>query len=159
VKADPVLITTLNLGSFPPYGDGTVQSGITAAITAWNVANNPDLPLTGIGATPNVKKTNSDFGENVVSISLTGLGAYNYIFMHWGGPNTDSTYKNPQLYYLNGVNTWTFTAPLNGTQVYGLSFYSLYSPTTSVPDGGATAALLGVGLLALAGLARRQRKA
>jgi hypothetical protein len=40
-----------------------------------------------------------------------------------------------------------------GTQ--GQSHYSLYNPGTSVPDGGATVALLGLGLAALA-LARRK---
>jgi hypothetical protein len=155
LKANPVLITTLNIGAFPPYGDSTVQTGITNAITSWNVTHDPDLPLTGIGPTPNVKV--DSFPNGTISITLSGLGAYNYIFMHWGGPNADSSYNNPQLYYLGGTTNWTFNAPTNNGQTYGLSFYSLYSPTTTnVPDGSTTALMLGLGLLGLGALARRK---
>lgn len=162
-KAVPTLITTLDLAAFPPYGDGTVQTEINDAITAWNAAYDPDLPTTGIGATPNFKATNADFGSNLLSINLT-LGDYNYVFLHWGGPDVDASYANPQLYYIgadSGVTT--FSAPWNTApdpdKQYGLSFYSFYSPRgTGVPDGGATLALLGAGMLGVVALRRRLSK-
>ena len=38
VNAVPLLITTLDLNAFPPYGDDTVQTEINKAIAAWNLA-------------------------------------------------------------------------------------------------------------------------
>jgi len=171
LSATPVLITTLDLNDFPSYGDGNVQIEINQAIAEWNTLYNPDLPTAGVGATPNFKLNT---GGNQLSIDLT-LGSYNYLFMHWGGPNEDLTYFNPQLYYIGGDSgLTTFNAPVNhipghwetkkvkgvDTQVwveaqdkvYGLSFYSFYSPKEppSVPDNGVSVILLGLGLVSLA---------
>lgn len=173
VSATPILITELDLGAFAPYGDAHVGTEIGEAITAYNLAHTPDLPTTGIGSVPNVKVNTGDsapspfptFAANTLSITITG-GYYNYLFLHWGGPDTDIQYKNPQLYYIGGdLGALTFNAPSNfipnrDPKQYGLSFYSLYSPIEqvpppSVPDGGATVALLGMGLTALEGLRRR----
>jgi hypothetical protein len=69
-----------------------------------------------------------------VSVSLTGMGtAYHDAF--------DPT-----------VGSWSFSADQSG------SFFTWSSTTTTVPDSGATAALLGLGLLGLAGAARRFKK-
>lgn len=198
-QATPTLITTLDLSQFPSFGDSQVQSGIQNAITAWNAANDPDLPTTGIGSTPDVKLNQGDvvsgfptFGGDTLAIELPA-GTYNYVFLHWGGPNVDAFYKNPELYYIGGeTGTVNFTAPIYTEQIpaeyftsgpkagqlkkaasevnhqYGLSFYSFYSeipvvppppgnpPPTSLPDSGASLALLSVGVLGLAGLQRRR---
>ena len=49
------------------------------------------------------------------------------------------------------VGKWTFTASQDGT-IFG--FDSINSPAPRVPDGGATLALLGVGILGLGGMRR-----
>ena len=91
------------------------------------------------------------FGTGTLQISLP-MGEYNYLFLHWGGPNVDVFYQNPQLYYIGGeAGSLTFTAPVYSEQIpvvyftsgsragqikkaagvvnhqYGLSFYSFYS--------------------------------
>jgi len=158
VNATPVSIDTLNLAQFPSFGDGNVQSGIQSAITAWNATHDPDLPSTGIGATSDIKLNQAEvvagfptFGTGTLQISLP-MGEYNYLFLHWGGPNVDVFYQNPQLYYIGGeAGSLTFTAPVYSEQIpvvyftsgsragqikkaagvvnhqYGLSFYSFYS--------------------------------
>lgn len=158
-QATPVSITTLDITQFPSYGDENVANGITNAINTWNLTHDP-LPTTGINSTPDFKQTIS---ENVLSLNLS-LGGYNYLFLHWGGPNDDANYKDPELYYIgNDSGLATFNAPFNTAKdkQYGLSFYSLYSPkestpTNSVPDASATVALLGVGLVSIAALNRKK---
>lgn len=191
-NAVPTLITTLNLGHFPSFGDGNVQSGIRSALELWNLSNDPDLPTYGIGATPDVKVEQEDrvtgfpsFAENTLSLTLP-MGDYNYVFLHWGGPDEDETYKNPELYYVGGESGGlVFTAPVrhipavyytSGSKKgqvktpakdksYGLSFYSYYSaiptvPETSlaVPDDGSNAVLMGVGFIGLASVGRWLRR-
>lgn len=161
-QAAPTRITTLDLSKFPSFGDGNVQTGITDAITSWNASHNPDLPTYGIGATPDVKLNQGDsvsgfpsFAANTLSITLP-MGDYNYVFLHWGGPDADADYLNPELYYVGDeTSSVTFNAPVhhvpavyftsgpkNGQiktpaqdKQYGLSFYSFYSfqPVVPVP--------------------------
>lgn len=57
------------------------------------------------------------------------------------------------LFYLGGSGTWTLPSKLEGVQ-QGLSHYVAFG-RTSVPDGGSTIALLGLGLALLA-IARRK---
>jgi hypothetical protein len=165
LKATPVLITTLDISQFPSYGDGNVQTGINNAIAAWNVTHDPDLPTVGVGSTPNLKVGDDAAPLGGLSITLD-LGAYNYVFFHWGGPNADATYKNPQLYYIGGDSgPVTFTAPWNTApdpnKQYGLSFYSFYSPTDrkTVPDNGATLFLVAIGFMCIAATGRLFRPA
>lgn len=187
-NAVPTRITTLDLGKFPSFGDANVQSGIKSALDAWNLTHDPDLPTYDIGAQPNVKQNQGDtatgfpsFGEDRLSLMLP-MGDYNYVFLHWGGPNEDEIYKNPELYYVGGESGGLiFTAPVRHVPAtyytsgprkgqvktpahdkqYGLSFYSFYSavptvpePSLAVPDDGSNAVLLGVGFIGLAGASR-----
>lgn len=155
-KAAPILITELNLGEFPEYGDAHVQSEINKAIVAYNLKPIADLPTSGIGATPDFKLNVPENPEKL-ALTITG-GSYNYIFLHWGGENADATYKNPELYYIGSlVGDWTFDAPFHvhgqdPQKQHGLSFYSLYSPKENVPDGGSTLVLLGASILGFVGL-------
>jgi hypothetical protein len=161
-QATVIKLPTLDINNFPSYGDENVGIEVNKAILTYNAVFNTDLPTSGVGSTPDFKADNSVFGSNLLSIDLT-LGNYNYIFLHWGGPDIDASYKNPELYYIGSdTGTYTFVAPWNtapdpDTQ-YGLSFYSFYSeipPTSNVPDGGATVSLLGLGVIGMTFIGRR----
>lgn len=191
-NAVPTRITSLDIGNFPSFGDGNVRSGIRSAIETWNLSNDPDLPTYGIGAIPDVKVDQEEhvtgfpsFDENTLSLTLP-MGDYNYLFLHWGGPDEDVAYRNPELYYVGGESGGLmFVAPVRHIPAvyytsgpkkgevktpaqdkqYGLSFYSYYSavprvPETSlaVPEDGSNAILLGVGFLGLAGASRWLRR-
>ncbi len=85
------------------------------------------------------------------SIDL-GAGGSLYLFAKYDGPNAGS-----EVWNIQGL-TGTITIPARGLegQKYGLSGWSIWGGTpTSTPDGGATAALLGLGLAGLAGLRAR----
>lgn len=159
--ATVILLPTLNINNFPSYGDENVGVEVNKAIETYNAVFLASLPDYGVGVTPDFKADNSVFGNNLLSIDLT-LGSYNYIFLHWGGPNIDASYKNPQLYYIgDDTGTYTFNAPWNTApdpdKQYGLSFYSFYSeiPRSNVPDGGSTVALLGLSLIGMVAVSRK----
>jgi hypothetical protein len=104
-------------------------------------------------------RSNNDFGPLAPAV-LTGLvngtstsinlgagGTYLYLFAKYDGPNYGS-----EVWYvgdLSGIITIPATA--GG---YGLSGWTLFGSTGSVPDGGTTAMLLGAALGVL-GMARR----
>jgi len=86
-------------------------------------------------------------GANSATIDL-GSNSYLYILGKYDGPNYGS-----EVWYgagLSGVITLPFYG--NGTQ-FGLSHVFVFNGTpTTTPDGGTTAALLGLGLSGLAAL-------
>ena len=161
-QATVIKLPTLDLNNFPSYGDENVGIQVNNAINVYNAVFLASLPDYGVGSTPDFKADNSVFGTNLLSIDLT-LGSYNYVFLHWGGPDIDESYKNPELYYIGSdTGTYTFVAPWNTApdpdKQYGLSFYSFYSevpPTSNVPDGGSTVALLGLGMIGMTVIGRR----
>jgi hypothetical protein len=57
---------------------------------------------------------------------------------------------------LTGVQTIPGDFGLEGENENGLSHWSLYGSSTTVPDGGTTAVLLGLGLVAVSFIARRR---
>src|SRR5882724_1530703 len=75
---------------------------------------------------------------------------FTYLLGKYDGPN-----GGDEVWYVAGL-TGTITIPVNGPGAdgkYGLSHWSLFTPsTTTTPDGGTTAALLGLGLTGLAAL-------
>ena len=89
-------------------------------------------------------------GANSATIDL-GSNSYLYILGKYDGPNYGS-----EVWYgagLTGVITLPFYG--NGSQ-FGLSHVFVYNGTpTTTPDGGTTAALLGMALTGLAGLRAR----
>ena len=91
-----------------------------------------------------------DFGANVTSFNTATLGTFTYLFAHYGGPHSGTSIVW-DISSLRGV----ITIP-SFLGNYGLSGWSLVTPFTpdSVPDGGATIMLLGLGLSAL-GMVRR----
>ena len=85
-------------------------------------------------------------GANSATIDL-GSNSYLYILGKYDGPNYGS-----EVWYgagLSGVITLPFYG--NGTQ-FGLSHVFVFNGTPTTPDGGTTAALLGLGLSGLAAL-------
>jgi hypothetical protein len=81
-------------------------------------------------------------------INLGTAGTYTYLFAKYDGPNYGS-----EVWYVGDLSgTITIPATAGG---YGLSGWTLFRGAGGqVPDGGATAMLLGVALSAL-GMARR----
>jgi VPDSG-CTERM motif len=87
-----------------------------------------------------------------VNVDL-GSGGYLYLFAKYDGPNAGA-----EVWYVNGLSG-VITVPASGTpdkdNKYGLSGWSLWKGGETAPDGGTTAALLGLGLSGLAGLRAR----
>ncbi len=84
------------------------------------------------------------------TVSLGAVGTYTYLFAKYDGPNQGSV-----VWYVGNLGgDQTIPSDWNG---YGLSGWTLFTggpPPGSLPDGGATAMLLGAALGAL-GMARR----
>lgn len=78
-----------------------------------------------------------------------GASGYQYLFAKYDGPNYGS-----EVWYVGGM-TGTITIPATAGG-YGLSGWTLFTPGSgqSVPDGGATAALLGIALGGLGAIRR-----
>jgi hypothetical protein len=82
------------------------------------------------------------------------VSGFDYVLAKYDGPNGGDV-----VWFLGGVG---FDLPSDSSglwsnpagQGYGISHWTAFDPHT-VPDGGATVALLGLGLLGLAGLRRR----
>jgi hypothetical protein len=142
-------------GTLSDFGDGTVFSWLSSDITAYNTLTGFSLPApTELPSGSPFVKISSGFSSSGAN-SITLNGTYDYIFLHWGGQGGGWG----QAYYIGDlIGTFSFNPPPGGNPaVGGLSFYSLYGPTT-VPDGGTTAILLG-GALTVVGLIRRKLKA
>ena len=90
------------------------------------------------------------FGLNGTGTTIDlGTGLYSYLFAKYDGPNAGS-----EVWYVGDLSG-IITIPAVGLagQNYGLSGWTLFGPGgTSTPDGGTTAALLGLGLSGLAAL-------
>jgi hypothetical protein len=81
-----------------------------------------------------------------------GTSTYDWVLAKWG--------NDAAVYYIGNLAAGTdVTLSLGGTGFgtsgHGLSHYILFNGTTSVPDGGSTAALLGSVLFAFGVLRRR----
>jgi len=143
-------------GNPPNQGVSTVQAWLQDLVNAYNAINDPDLPAVAPNPAVDVWMTQRDVTSLVISVS-----GYTYLTVHWGGPQKASGNDHSQAWYLGGnLDSFTLTAPVfvnrkGEAKQYGLSGYRLWNPVR-VPDGGSTLALLGVGLLALAGYARNR---
>lgn len=86
---------------------------------------------------------------NTTTIDLGAGGVYSYLFAKYDGQNDYS-----QVWYIGNLSG-TISIPADGPLGHGLSGWILFGPgVPGVPDGGATAILLGAGLGAV-GMARR----
>lgn len=135
-------------------GAGTVQAWLQSLITAYNAVNEPDLPA--LSATPAVDFSASG---NITELTINVLG-YQYLTVHWGGPQKNPNNDHTQAWYLGGtLEQFQLVAPVFRGKPYGLSGYRLWNevPVTRVPEGGSTLTLLGLALLGLWAAARRSR--
>ena len=145
---------TANFTSPSDQGDGTVFDWLKADVSAYDSTYSASYPTptAGINSAPLFK--DGSIPANTESIAIA-LGAYDYIYLHWGGKGSGSV----QAYYIGGeTGTFTFDAPPGGhPDVGGLSSYSFYGPdiTQPVPDYGSTALMLGAALSGLGLMTRR----
>lgn len=136
-------------------GDTTVADWLATVVSSYNALTPATLPAPG----PQVFRVNQNdvppagfpsFGGGLLELDIPA-GGYNYLVLHWGGnPNLNTT----EAFYIgnDGPGT-TLEFPAPGQN--GLSSYSLFGPITRVPDAGATALLLGFGLIALVPFTRK----
>jgi VPDSG-CTERM motif len=83
------------------------------------------------------------------NVNLGAVGTYDYLFAHYGGPGGGFA----EVWYVGNLNG-IITIPATGNG-HGLSGWALFTaPSGGVPDGGATAMLLGAALGVL-GVVRR----
>jgi PEP-CTERM motif len=150
---------TLNGGVAPQpanAGDSTIQAWLIQTIMAYNTAHGTNLSTASVGAHPDVKVIQSGsappgyptFGANTLSITLPA-NLNEYLVLHWGGSG-GGVYQAFDLTTIPELSD-TFLAPGRN----GLSFYSFYGTVAPVPEPG-TLALLGSGLVGVAGLLRRR---
>jgi len=136
-------IITINSGNAPAPNNGgkaTIEAWLGAGVTAYNAANNPDLPTPGLeqfrvntGDVP-ANSAYPQFGNDTLSITIP-TGGYNYIALHWGGQG-GGVYQSFYIGTIGGAvpSTVTFTSPNDKN---GLSWYDTFSKvqsTTVVPE-------------------------
>jgi hypothetical protein len=147
-------------------GVATLTTWATNAIATYNANNYPGAPLPALGTlqfqiTPSGPANGSppagwptSFPASTTTSITLPLGGFQYIILSWGGSTLpDDNGTADYLYYIGGTSgNFTFTQPdgANG----GLSGISVFG-TRTVPDGGATVALLGLGLVGLVAFRRR----
>jgi hypothetical protein len=107
-----------------------------------------------------IARSKNDFGTlpgpatlalrgELTTIDLGTQGTYDYLFAHYGGPGGGFA----EVWYVGGLSESIRIPGTSGG--HGLSGWALFAaPNGAVPDGGATAMLLGAALSAL-GVIRR----
>lgn len=141
-------------GNPPNQGVPAVYGWLHDLIHAYNAANQPDLPA--LATAPSV---DSSASGNITEMTITVRG-YQYLTVHWGGPQKNPNNDHTQAWYLGGaLENFQLVAPVFRGKQYGLSGYRLWNPVpvTRVPDGGGTVTLLGMGLLGLWACSRQAR--
>jgi VPDSG-CTERM motif len=126
---------------------GTTGNSFSGQIFNRSLAN----PGPGFGFYPTAVLPAVNGPKNDNSVPLGDGTLYSYLFAKYDGPNAGS-----EIWYVGGISG-TITIPTKGLagQKYGLSGWTLFGPggpPRTLPDGGATAALLGLSLAGLAGL-------
>jgi hypothetical protein len=159
-NASPILLNGPYGVVIIPANPTDELAALTAAIAAYNAANDPDLPPAGdIDLTPQlIGGATTDGGGQAAPLSPTptsitidfGIEGETYVGLTWDGPNGGTLF----YYVRNETGPVYFESPVfpSGSQQYGLSHYMF---TGAVPDGGMTLAMLGLALAGL-GIVRRR---
>lgn len=162
------LLNTVGIANNTQYGQGDNNPGsnltfLTGLIGNWNgVPLSPVLPAAGALAL--------DQGSLGGTSSYSGPSGYEYVVFHYGAGQAGGQQVSPggwwSAYYLGGSAISIGSLPqVDGKNVGGFSsarYFGVHDDGSNpggnpVPDGGATAALLGLGALGLAA-ARRSSK-
>src|SRR5436190_8150966 len=132
--ADRVSYVNHLVGMTPGTSDTFSGQSFTRSLSSCGTCAPVSLPI--------VNGTGTD-------VDLTS-GGYLYLFAKYDGPNAGS-----EVWYIGGLSG-VINIPATGIpdvgNKYGLSGWSLFKGNVSTPDGGTTAALLGLGLTGLAAL-------
>ncbi|MFO1448889.1 MAG: VPDSG-CTERM sorting domain-containing protein [Opitutaceae bacterium] len=161
VDGSGVLLNTIGIANNTQYGQGDNNPGsnltfLNGLIGNWNGAFNPDLPTN-----PTLANQLDSLG-NVTSYNA--LAGYEYVVLHFGAGQAGGGQVSPggwwQAYYLGGGGGSFGLPSVGGENVGGYSSarYFGVTPTSGpkVPDSGATAGLLSLGIVGLALLQRRK---
>jgi len=137
-------------GNPPNQGVPTVHNWLQDLVQAYNLQNDPDLPV--VAASPSLEYTENREDVRSLWINVTG---YTYLTVHWGGKKSSD---HSQAWYLGGaLENFHLVSPTGR----GLSGYRLWNyvppDVMRVPEGGTTLTLLGLGLLATFIWPRRAR--
>lgn len=141
-------------------GNNNPTSNLTflnTLIGNWNGVTNPDLPV-ALGPVA------ADYGS-LSGNSYTSIAGYDYVVFHFGAGQAGGQRVSPggwwQAFYLGGIGGDVFSLPsVNNQNVGGFSSARYFNLTTQqVPDAGATAILLGLGLTGIAVAAARRNRA
>ncbi len=106
----------------------------------------------------------SDFttSGSTFTVKPPSAGGYDYVVFHFGAGRAGGGQVSPggwwEAIYLGGldISSLTFTIPTVGNDpVGGISSGRFFGPTSQVPDGGATLALLAVGVAMLGTFKRK----
>lgn len=142
----------INLGQTTgsPASPSDELTRLDGQISSYNSANSASLPTGTITGDSGDVTTGS--GGTSITVNVSG---WDYIVLKWA--DTD------QYYYI-GTTTGNYTfnsTVFNGNdQPQALSHYALFNPvSTSVPDGGSTALLLGAAMSGLGLVVRRIKSA
>ncbi len=130
-------------------------------LDAYNIANDPDLP-TPLSSLVTWPKNDSpeDLGQKTLTFTApTGEYDFYFILTKYGSGALKNFAGEPfdtALHYVSAGDTLTYNPGGDGLP-NGLSHEILWAgkSSTNVPDGGATAALLGLGVLGLAAIRRK----
>ena len=126
----------------------TVFGAYTYVRTSLDSSSLPDATAVG--------SVKTQIPEGTTAIGSINVSGYDYLIGKYDGPQGGG-----YVWYvgnLTGSQTIPFDSTFTTEGSYGLSHYTLFkaAPGTGVPDGGATAALLGLGMLGLGFMARRK---
>jgi hypothetical protein len=156
--ATPILVGTWNGTS----GDAAELVAVDAAIDAYNVANNPDLP--------EFSELTEFANKNTTPVSLYSLPGdehtlvwtapndydFYYIMSKYGNPKNGGATFEHALHYVLAGDTLTYNPGGSGPP-NGLSHVWVWGGNdNNVPDGGSTVALMGAALAGLSMIRRRK---
>jgi len=151
-SATPILV-----GEWASANSGNETAAVEAAITAYNGANDPDLPAlsetTAVTIQSGAIATYAPNDEKIIEWTAPSTYDYFYVLTKWGQGRANF---DTALHYLLAGETLTYN-PGGTDHPQGLSHVSIWGgrlPGTNVPDNGWALALLGLGTLGVARLRR-----
>ncbi|HEY6226242.1 MAG TPA: VPDSG-CTERM sorting domain-containing protein [Verrucomicrobiae bacterium] len=128
-----------------------IGSGVSGANTDYYRSQN-SFTFPTVTATGAIDRVKDGPGFNVVGgfVEFTLPAGYVYLAAKWDGPNGGA-----MVYDLQGLAAGSIVDLPQTAYGTGMTGYTLFQGDNRVPDGGATVALLGVGLLGLGAMRRK----